>query len=77
MFAHAFLTAAAVSEHDRRHAEPGLIPLTLAEVQRLMTRLVGTPPTAIEHTHHWSHWRRRHQAHARTCHYHRQSTLRR
>jgi SRSO17 transposase len=76
MLAHAFLTAVTVSEHTRRQAEPDLVPLTLAEVQRLMTRLTSTPPTTNQHTRHWSHWRRRHQAHARTCHYQRQSTRR-
>jgi SRSO17 transposase len=74
MLAHAFLTAVAVSENARRHPEPDLIPLTLAEVQRLMTRLTGRAPAAIDHCRHWSRWRRHHQAHARTCHYQRQST---
>ena len=72
MLAHAFLTAVTVSEHARPHPEPGLIPLTLAEVQRLMTRLTGHPPATDEHCRHWSHWRRHHQARARTCHYQRQ-----
>ncbi|GLZ09731.1 transposase [Actinomadura sp. NBRC 104412] len=77
MLAHAFLTAAAVSEHARLPSEPDLIPLTLAEVQRLMARLTTDPPPTIEHCRHWSRWRRRHQAHARTCHYQRQQTQRR
>lgn len=72
MLAHAFLTAVTVSEHTRPHAEPDLIPLTLAEIQRLMTRLTASPPPAVEHSRHWS--RRRHQAHARTCHHQRQQT---
>jgi SRSO17 transposase len=77
MLAHTFLTAVTISEHPHQHSQPGLIPLTLAEVQRLMTRPTSTPPPTIEHTHHRSHWRRRHQAHARTCHYQQQSTRRR
>ena len=74
MLAHAFLTAVAASEQARRHAGPDLIPLTLAEVQRLMVRLTSRPPVATEHYRHWSRWRRRHQARARTCHYQRQHT---
>jgi len=74
MLAHAFLTALSVSEHPHPQDEPDLIPFTLAEVQRLMARLTASPPPGVDHTHHWSHWRRRHQAHARTCHYQRQQT---
>jgi SRSO17 transposase len=78
MLAHAFLTAVTVSEHTRPHdePEPDLIPLTLAEAQRLLARLTTNPPPAVEHSRHWSHWRRRHQAHARTCHHQRQRTQR-
>ncbi|WP_149264413.1 IS701 family transposase [Actinomadura sp. K4S16] len=74
MLAHAFLTAVTASEHTRPQDEPDLIPVTLAEVQRLMTRLTASPPQAVELSRHWSHWRRRHQAHARTCHHQRQQT---
>lgn len=72
MLAHAFLAAVTASEHHRD--EPGLTPLTLAEVQRLMTRLPGSQPPSAEHSARWSRWRRAHQAHARACHYQRQST---
>ena len=48
-----------------------LIPLTVPEVRRLLTRLVWTerqPPDLILY---WSWWRRRHQATAQRCHYNR------
>ena len=47
--------------------EPGLIPLTVPETRRLLTRLEHrqTPP---DHADHWSTWRRRHQARSRWFH---------
>lgn len=77
MLAHAFLAAVAAAENARQPASEDLIPLTLAEVQRLMTRLTSTGPLAPGHCHRWSHWRRRHQARARACHYQRQPDQRR
>jgi hypothetical protein len=47
--------------------------MTLAEVQRLMIRLATSKPPESGHCLRWSQWRRRHQAHARHCHYQRQS----
>ncbi|MFD2352736.1 hypothetical protein ACFSTC_30790 [Nonomuraea ferruginea] len=55
------------NRHPRR-ADPGLIPLTVAEVKRLFNAVTGHPPT-LEHTVHWSTWRRRHQARARWFHH--------
>lgn len=49
-------------------ADPGLIPLTVAEVKRLFNAVTRHPPT-LEHTLHWSTWRRRHQARARWFHH--------
>ena len=46
-----------------------LIPMTVPEVRRLLTRLVwkeSQPPDFILY---WSWWRRRHQARSRQCHY--------
>jgi SRSO17 transposase len=76
MLAHAFLTAVTATERAERQGEDGLIPLTLAEIQRLMASLLSRPTPTPAHCWHWSQWRRRHQAHARTCHYQQQSTRR-
>ena len=46
-----------------------LIPVTVPEVRRLLTRLVWTERQAPALILHWSWWRRRHQARARQCHY--------
>jgi hypothetical protein len=46
-----------------------LIPLTMPEVRRLLVALVWSMPPPVEHTMHWSFWRRRHQARARRSHY--------
>jgi SRSO17 transposase len=47
--------------------DPGLIPLTVAEVRRLLTLLTRTWRTRAHHLH-WAWWRRRHQARARWFH---------
>ena len=44
-------------------ADPGMIPLTTAEIARLLAQ---PPPPG--HTAHWLTWRRRHQARARWYH---------
>ena len=49
-------------------ADPGLIPLTVAEVKRLVNLLTRTWHS-IEHHLHWHTWRRRHQARARWFHH--------
>lgn len=72
MLAHAFLAAVAAAERASQQAGPDLIPLTLAEVQRLMNRLTSPGPPDPVHCCYWSRWRRRHQASARACHYQRQ-----
>jgi hypothetical protein len=53
----------------------GLIPPTVAEVRRLLYRLLWLPLQSAQLVIGWSHWRRRHQARARRCHY--QAQLRR
>ena len=50
-----------------------LIPLTVPEVRRLLTRLIWHVPPTPAHTLAWSYWRRRHQARARRCHYQRRA----
>ncbi|SDJ18653.1 SRSO17 transposase [Nonomuraea jiangxiensis] len=48
-------------------ADPGVIPVTIAEIKHLFN--AATPATpALLHTAHWSIWRRRHQARARWFH---------
>jgi len=51
-----------------------LIPLTRNEIQRLFTGLNQQPPEPRLQLH-WSRWRRRHQATARTCHYRRREAV--
>jgi len=48
-------------------ADPGLIPLTVAETRRLLNLLTRTWHTRAHHLH-WNWWRRRHQARARWFH---------
>jgi SRSO17 transposase len=73
LLAHAFLSvlAAAQPGHSVPH-DDRLIPLTRNEIRRLFTGLrqqLPSPRTQL----HWSRWRRRHQATARTCHYRRRA----
>ncbi|MEV6868423.1 transposase [Streptosporangium subroseum] len=46
---------------------PGMIPLTVAEIKCLVNAATIRTPS-LEHTAHWSVWRRRHQARARWFH---------
>jgi len=55
-------------------ADPGLIPLTVAEVKRLSNLLTRTVHDLAHHLY-WAWWRRRHQARARW--YHHRARLRR
>ncbi|MGH3997353.1 MAG: transposase [Pseudonocardiaceae bacterium] len=52
---------------DEPPEDPGLIPLTVAEVKRLLILLTPTRCGPILHLH-WAWWRRRHQARARWFH---------
>ena len=52
-----------------------LIPLTVPEVRRLLTRLVWTANYPADLVLSWSWWRRHHQAQARRCHYQRRLSL--
>lgn len=71
MLAHAFLAVAATISRRRAPTTTTLIQLSVNEIRKLFTTLATTTPAATKHTLHWSTWRRQHQAHARTCHYHR------
>ena len=73
LVAHAFLVVAAVTQRTRHPTPPGLVGLTRNEVQHLYAALVARPAADAVHRLHWSVWRRRHQARARTCHYRRQA----
>jgi SRSO17 transposase len=55
------------SPDDLPPADPGLIPLTAAEIKRLYCAATARPPSPW-HTARWSRWRRRHQARARWYH---------
>jgi SRSO17 transposase len=53
---------------DQRPPEdPGMIPLTIAEIKRLFNA-AAIRTLSLEHVAHWSAWRRRHQARARWFH---------
>jgi SRSO17 transposase len=62
------------SPQDQPPHNPGLIPLTVAEVKRLYTILTFHPHPVGHHLH-WSWWRRRHQARSRW--FHKRTRLRR
>ena len=68
------LTIAAATEHARDPEPASQIPLTRNEIAHLLASVVIRPAHGIPHRLHWSHWRRRHQHRARTCHYQRQIT---
>jgi len=55
------------SPDDLPPHDPGLIPLTAAEIKRVFNLITRTWQT-IRHYLHWSWWRRRHQARARWFH---------
>ncbi|WP_327159382.1 IS701 family transposase [Streptomyces zaomyceticus] len=75
MLAHAFLAVTAATERRNRPAPDGLISLTGNEIQHLFAALIR-PVHGLAHLLRWSHWRRRHQARARQCHYRRQAAAR-
>ena len=73
MLAHAFLSVATAIERDHAPAPTGLIAMTVNEFRRLFDAIqLATSPT-LDSLLAWSHWRRRHQAQARDCHYRRRA----
>ncbi|MEU5047972.1 hypothetical protein [Streptomyces griseorubiginosus] len=55
--------------HGAAEDEPALVPLSCAELVRLLRGLVLPPPVRdCEHVLHWTAWRRRHPAVAGACH---------
>jgi SRSO17 transposase len=72
MLAHALLAVIAATERAE-HPPPGeLIALTCNEIRHLFTKLITEPARRLTDPLAWSHWRRRHQHHARASHYRRQ-----
>ncbi len=72
MFAHPFLTvtrAASAGKGGAAEPDEDLIPLTVPEVRRLLSKLIWNRPTNPTAVLGWSLWRRRHQARARRFHY--------
>src|SRR5215467_8991739 len=55
------------SHNELPPADPGLIPLTVAEVKRLVNLLIRSRHSLTHHLQ-WHTWRRRHQARARWFH---------
>ena len=52
---------------DTPPADPGLIPLTIREIKRLLADALSRPKPP-GHAAHWLEWRRRHQARSRWFH---------
>ena len=52
---------------DKPPADPGLIPLSVREVKRLLAAALSRPEPP-GHAARWLHWRRRHQARSRWFH---------
>lgn len=71
MFAYAFLAVATANSRRATPTTDSLIRLSVNEIRTLFTTLAGITRTvrSVAHVLHWSRWRRRHQARARTCHY--------
>ena len=71
MFGHAFLTVTRAASAGKGASEPDedLIPLTVPEVRRLLSKLIWNHPATPTEVLGWSLWRRRHQACARRFHY--------
>jgi SRSO17 transposase len=71
MLAHAIL--AVIAAHERAQPVPNqtLIPLTVPEIRRMFAKLIANIIHTIDHWLTWSHWRRQHQARAKTSHYRR------
>lgn len=73
MLAMAFLAVTCANERDRTATSQNLIPFTLNEIRRLFDKLVLWRTATRDSIWAWSLWRRKHQATARTYHYHSRS----
>lgn len=74
MLAHAFLTVLASTIRTTEDHHARLIAITVAEARRLFNTLTRVATRSTDDALDWSTWRRRHQARARTAHYHRRIT---
>ena len=76
MLAHAFLTVTTAAqrriEKSDNNTVKSLITLTVNEFRRLFLCLLLRPLHTVADIMAWSTWRRKHQARARACHYHKQ-----
>ena len=52
-----------------------LLPLSVAEIRRLLVRLIWSVPLLPEQVLAWSHWRRCHQYRAKCSHYRKRGTI--
>jgi len=73
MLAHAVLVVAALTSNTHHPPPLELILLTCNELQHLVAALLARPAADPAHRLRWLVWRRRQQARARACHYHRQA----
>ena len=48
-----------------------MIGYTLAEIRRLLAKIIPQEPPGPEHARSWSRWRRKRQYQARICHHQR------
>ncbi|MFE0875928.1 hypothetical protein ACFW4X_13740 [Streptomyces smyrnaeus] len=80
MLAHAILAVLAAQATEKggcRNDATSTVPVTVAEVRRLLDVLLPHPEPRsdpIAHALRWSRWRRQHQAVARHCHYRRRTS---
>ncbi|MDC9591984.1 hypothetical protein PSI23_22640, partial [Xenorhabdus sp. XENO-10] len=57
--------------YRRKKTPVGRVPLSVAELRKLLSKLMEKAGKTIEQILHWSDWRRRHQYRAQQCHYRR------
>ena len=62
-------------QKNKSPLEDDLLPWTVSEIRRLLSRLVWKVAHSLDHVLAWSVWRRRHQARAKRCHYRRRHSL--
>jgi len=67
------IAAQGAADHAELSQPPGsdLVRISTAEARRLLAALMWWQPPIPRQVLRWSWWRRRHQARARRCHWHR------
>ncbi|OTA14394.1 transposase [Xenorhabdus vietnamensis] len=73
LLAHAVLAVLRVQE---KKTPAGRVPLSVAELRKLLSKLMEKAGGTLEQILHWSDWRRRHQYRAQQCHYRRRGNHR-